>query len=103
MNVSISLKCSVLYYLLQILPQQVKQFLQKEGQVPLVEQLALISELLLAFKVEMNEAIPPLIKLFLFHLLVVLNRWPCIYLHSEVFFLIGLETYNTHLKTSLFL
>lgn len=55
MNVS-SLKCSVLYHLLQILPQQVKQFLQK-GHMPLVKQLALTSEVLLVFKVEMNEAI----------------------------------------------
>lgn len=55
MNV-LSLKCSVLYHLLQILPQQVKQFLQK-GHMPLVKQLALTSEVLLVFKVEMNEAI----------------------------------------------
>lgn len=42
----------------------------------------------------------PLIKLFLFLLLVEPDRQPCIYLHSEVFFIIGLETYNIHLKTT---
>lgn len=92
MNVSISLKFSVPCHLTWILPQQVKhirkQFLlKKKSHLSLVKQLVLTSELLLGFKVEMNEAIPTSHKAILFHFPVELDRQPCIYLHLEVFFI----------------
>lgn len=49
--------------------------------------LVLTSELLLGFKVEMNEAIHTSHKAILFHFPVELDRQPCIDLHLEVFFI----------------
>lgn len=60
--------------------------IKKKSHLSLVKQLVLTSELLLGFKVEMNEAIHTSHKTILFHFPVELDRQPCIYLHLEVFF-----------------
>lgn len=69
------------------LPQQVKQFLQKRSSVIGKKLLALTSELLLGFKVEINKAIPTFHKAILFHLPLELDRQPFIDLHAEAFFI----------------